>query len=76
MVAELEGLGRVSLGLGPLVQMARSLADAVDAQPLNAALWREYRGVVEVLKEVAESDDVTFAGIVAGLRSEVPDSGD
>ena len=33
---------------GPAVvaQLVRSLADAVDAQPENASLWREYRGAV------------------------------
>jgi hypothetical protein len=39
-----------------LVQMLRSLADAVDAEPAKASLWREYR---EALREVldAHGDD-------------------
>ena len=36
-----------------LVAAARGLAAAVDADPGNGALWREYRAVLASLKEVA-----------------------
>jgi hypothetical protein len=50
-----------ALELGPeheaLCVMVRSLASAVDANPTDAALWREYRMAVSLLREAAEIDD-------------------
>lgn len=40
-----------------LVALARGLAAAVDADPANAALWREYRAAVTALREVGTADD-------------------
>ena len=50
-----------------LVAMARGLAAAVDAEPANAALWREYRATVIALGQVAGDvvDDDTAAFLVA-----------
>lgn len=50
-----------------LVALARGLAGAVDAEPGNAALWREYRAAVTTLGQVAggEVDDDTAAFLVA-----------
>lgn len=51
-----------------LVALARGLAAAVDAEPGNAALWREYRAAVVALSQVAtggEVDDDTAAFLVA-----------
>jgi site-specific recombinase len=39
-----------------LVALARGLAAAVDADPGNAALWREYRAAVTALSEVGTDD--------------------
>ena len=45
---------------GPAVvaQLVRSLADAVDSEPTNASLWREYRAAVADLtrREPTEAD--------------------
>lgn len=41
-----------------VVALARGLAVAVDADPANAALWREYRAAVTALAEAAVSDEV------------------
>ena len=47
-----------------LVELALGLADAVDAEPGNAAMWREYRAAVKDLMEVvngsADDDVATF----------------
>lgn len=69
------GLERTLKAAGPrlddshaaLVAMARGLAAAVDAEPANAALWREYRAVVMALGQVAgdQVDDDTAAFLVA-----------
>lgn len=76
LLEKLEELGRLSAGVGPLVALARSLGDSVDENPKHAGLWREYRLAIDSLRELFESDDVTFTQIVAGLRAEVPDSSD
>jgi len=51
-----------------LVSMARALAAAVDAEPGNAALWRELRATVvalgQVAGEVVDDDTAQFLAIV------------
>lgn len=50
-----------------VVQMLRSLADAVDAEPKKAALWREYR---EALREaLVQKEEADAAATLAELRS-------
>lgn len=48
--------------LGPndeaLLALARGLANAVDQDPGNAALWREYRAAVGAVMEAGAADDV------------------
>jgi len=53
------GLEREHLGEFDVarVEAARSLASAVDAEPFNAQLWRQYRESVEVLLPDASGDD-------------------
>ena len=41
-----------------LIALARGLAAAVDLEPGNAALWREYRAAVAALAEAAATGDV------------------
>jgi hypothetical protein len=41
-----------------LIALARGLAGAVDADPANAALWREYRAAVGALVEAGTDHDV------------------
>lgn len=47
-----------------LLELAYGLADAVDVEPGNAALWREYRAAVNAVMEVvngsADDDDAAF----------------
>ncbi len=55
-----------ALELGPehqaLEVAARSLAEAVDDNPDNASLWREYRQALATLDEVAPTTDVDTFG--------------
>lgn len=54
-----------------LVQGLRSMAGALDLDPSNAALWRQYR---ETLKELtADDSDGSVAGEIAALFAEVRD---
>ena len=41
-----------------LVALARGLAAAVDAEPGNAALWREYRAAVMALSQAGADGDI------------------
>lgn len=52
-LTELRRLGRVEKIDAAHVQMLRSMARALDGDPANAALWRQYR---EALKELTADD--------------------
>jgi hypothetical protein len=71
--------GRLPPDAGALVALARGLAVAVDADPSNAALWREYRQALVALAEVAagEPDDEAgrlLAAVITPLRPKVGDA--
>lgn len=51
---ELRRLGRLEKIHAAVVQALRSMAAALDAEPGNAALWRQYR---EALRELTADDD-------------------
>lgn len=60
----LKASGDLSLVDDAMVAMAKGLAVAVDEEPSNAALWREYRQVCEAVREAAaggiDDDTATF----------------
>lgn len=56
-LSELERLGRLELIDTAKVQIVRSLASALDADPSSASLWRQYR---EALGELTADDDDGF----------------
>ncbi len=69
---ELRRLGRIEAIDAARVQMARSMATALDADPSNAALWRQYR---EALRELtANDDDGSADAALAELFAEVGDT--
>lgn len=84
LIQTLETLGdRIQPEHEVLVATAQALAAAVDADPGNAALWREFRAAVSTLYQVTgdggSGDE--FASIferirVPGMRSKVGDSED
>lgn len=57
-----------------LVEMVRRLAAAVDADPANASLWREYRSALSELRELADGGTDAFAELIESLRTPVRDS--
>ncbi len=65
--------GRLDDSHAALVALARGLAAAVDAEPKNAALWREYRATVVALSQVAtgEVDDDTAEWLLS-IRTPAP----
>ena len=74
-VKALRDAGRLEPVDRALVVAAETLADAVDAMPENASLWREFRASLSDLREVARDtagDDLD--ALIDGLRAEVGDS--
>lgn len=47
------------------------LAEAVDADPTNAALWGQYRAAEVAIREASGSDDDDFTRIMAELSADV-----
>ncbi len=71
---ELRRLGRIEKIDAAAVQSLRSMAGALDADPANAALWRQYR---EALRELTADDpdgsaDEALAALYAEVRDEAP----
>jgi hypothetical protein len=58
------------------VATLQTLADAVDADPVNASLWREYRAAEAALREVRDDGNDELAQILNRLSSPVVDSAD
>jgi hypothetical protein len=70
-LAELERMGRLEAVDAAQVQVVRSLATALDDDPSNAALWRQYR---EALGELSADDaHSSVDDAIADLYSEVGD---
>jgi hypothetical protein len=74
MVASLREAGRLEPVDEARVIAACALADAVDADPTNASLWREYRAAVETLRQASDGGTDEFATLLAGLSAEVGDA--
>jgi predicted GNAT superfamily acetyltransferase len=69
---ELRRLGRIEKVDAAAVQAVRSMARALDADPQNAALWRQYR---EALRELTADDSDDSADVaLAELFAEVGDA--
>lgn len=57
------------------VVACEALADAVDTDPANASLWREFRAALADLLEVGRKDGIDdLDALIAGLRSDVGNS--
>lgn len=55
--------------------LVRSLADAVDSDPTNASLWREYRAAEASLRETDDTSTDEFTQLLAALSAEMGDPG-
>lgn len=70
VIAALTELGRLEDVDAALVQSAQSLAEAVDAQPDNASLWREYRAAEAALRACGQGKgDDALARALAELSA-------
>jgi hypothetical protein len=75
-VDELRRGGHLADGDAARVSIATSLARAVDTDPGNASLWREYRAAEAALHEVRDSESDDERDLVAALSAAVGDTED
>lgn len=73
-VHALRELGRLDRVDEARVVTLVALADAVDADPANASLWREYRAAEGAVRELSAEDSDEFAALLDSLSAEVGDS--
>lgn len=74
MVAALRAKGQMDAVDSARLVAAQALADAVDSEPTNASLWREYRAALETLRQAGDHGTDEFAALLAGLSAEVGDT--
>lgn len=71
MLAVLDGEGRIEDHDAARLQMLRSLADQLDADPSNAQMWKVYRDTVDDLVG-ADDDSDTFTTLLQEINSCTP----
>ena len=74
MVDALRATGRLEAIDAARVTAAQALADAVDCEPTNASLWREYRAALETLRQAGDGGTDEFAELLNALSAEVGDA--
>ena len=72
MLAAMEDLGRLNQIDRARVVALRSLAEAVDRDPGNASLWREYRAAEAALREFDDGAD-DYADLLDALSAKAAD---
>jgi hypothetical protein len=73
-IEALEVLGRLNDIDAARVAALRALADAVDSDPTNASLWREYRATEQLLREKNDPSSDDFTQLLAALSAEMGDT--
>jgi hypothetical protein len=68
-LAELKKLGRIETLDAAQVQLVRSLAAAVDDDPLASGLWRQYREALADLLRADDNADQELTQALEALRS-------
>lgn len=71
MLAAMRGAGLLESIDIARVAMLQALADAVDVEPTNASLWREYRAAESSIRENTAHDQDDFQELLAALSAEV-----
>lgn len=70
-ISALDTAGRLELVDNAQLAICRSLADAVDSEPTNASLWREYRAAELALRTANVENQDEFTALLASLSTEV-----
>lgn len=73
-VAALRVTGRLEQADCALELAFLTLAAAVDADPANASLWREYRAFEARLRSTGDSDDGAVDAVYAAMRTAMGDT--
>lgn len=73
-IAALKASGRLEDADSALVAALQSLADAVDVDTGNAALWREYRAYEQRLRQTGEGTASGLDAALAALSTPMGDS--
>lgn len=71
-LAALELAGRLEEIDAAAVQMLRSLAAAIDANPEKAALYREYREALGEVRAAGDDSDDSLTQALAAIRGAAP----
>lgn len=74
VIGALGAAGRLEAADEAIVVAARSLADAVDADPGNASLWREYRAIEQRLRSTGEASSNGLDAVLATMRAPMGDT--
>jgi hypothetical protein len=75
-IAALRSAGRLESIDSARVATFQTLADAVDADPVNASLWREYRAAESTLREVNDDGNDELTEILGRLSTPTGDAED
>ena len=75
-IAALRSAGRLELIDSARISMLQTLADGVDADPVNATLWREYRAAETALREVTDDGNDELTEILGRLSTPMGDAED
>jgi hypothetical protein len=70
-IKALHDVGRLERVNTALIAICQSLADAVDLDPDNASLWREYRAAESALRATDDQTQDEFTSLLASLSAEV-----
>lgn len=70
-IRSLKRAGRITDAHAALLAIVEGMAVAVELEPTNAALWKEYRSALASLVEVAADVDSRSADVVALVRTPV-----
>lgn len=71
-IEALHEAGRIEPVDAARIQLLRSLAKAVDEDPLNGSLWRQYFAALDSLMKADDAADDGLAAAVAALRGAAP----
>lgn len=70
-IAALKLAGRLEQVNSAQIAICQSLADAVDLDPDNASLWREYRAAETALRVANDDNQDEFSSLIADLSAKM-----
>lgn len=70
-IAALRLAGRLEAINSAQIAICQSLADAVDLDPDNASLWREYRAAEAALRVTDDNNQDDFTALIADLSAKM-----